>query len=170
METIRERLTRLEAVVGQIPEHEGSSLNERLELAMELVESAAGQYVELAEDASRKLQVLNEEISVLRRAVSNIPAGVGSSKPRLPEPKPFDGVRSSKELENFLWDMEQYFSVAKVDLGEQVDITAMYLIGDAKLWWRTRIKDDLNAGRPKIDIWDRLKMELNEQFLPNNTS
>ena len=66
--------------------------------------------------------------------------------------------------------MEQYFSVAKVDLGEQVDITAMYLIGDAKLWWRTRIKDDLNAGRPKIDTWDRLKLELKEQFLPNNTS
>jgi hypothetical protein len=46
----------------------------------------------------------------------------------------------------------------------------MYLSGDAKLWWRTRIKEDLNAGRPKIETWDRLKQELKEQFLPNNTS
>ena len=46
----------------------------------------------------------------------------------------------------------------------------MYLSGDAKLWWRTRIKDDLSAGRPKIEYWERLKKELKEQFLPNNTS
>jgi hypothetical protein len=38
----------------------------------------------------------------------------------------------------------------------------MYLYGDAKLWWRTRIKDDLTAGHPKIETWDRLKQELKE--------
>nr|TKS14806.1 hypothetical protein D5086_0000039750 [Populus alba] len=46
----------------------------------------------------------------------------------------------------------------------------MYLSGDAKLWWRTRIKDDLSARCPKIETWERLKKELKEQFLPNNTS
>ncbi|XP_042444160.1 uncharacterized protein K02A2.6-like [Zingiber officinale] len=46
----------------------------------------------------------------------------------------------------------------------------MYLIGDAKLWWRTRMVDDANAGRQKIDMWDRLKKEMKDQFLPGNTS
>nr|TKS05961.1 hypothetical protein D5086_0000127890 [Populus alba] len=66
--------------------------------------------------------------------------------------------------------MEQYFSVARIGATEQVDLTVMYLTGDAKLWWRTRTKDDLSAGRPKIETWERLKKELKEQFLPNNTS
>jgi hypothetical protein len=88
----------------------------------------------------------------------------------VPEPKCFGGARSSKELENFLWDMEQYFSVEKISVAEQVDLTVMYLTGDAKLWWRTRTKEDLSAGRLKIEMWDCLKQELKEQFLPNNTS
>nr|TKR74271.1 hypothetical protein D5086_0000296720 [Populus alba] len=46
----------------------------------------------------------------------------------------------------------------------------MYLSGDVKLWCRNRIKDDLSAGHPKIETWERLKKELKEQFLPNNTS
>ena len=59
-------------------------------------------------------------------------------KVRVPEPKPFGGARNAKDLENFLWDMEQYFIVARIPVGEQVTITSMYLSGDAKLWWRTR--------------------------------
>ena len=37
--------------------------------------------------------------------------------------------------------MEQYFIVARIHVGEQVTITTMYLLGDAKLWWRTRSSD-----------------------------
>lgn len=50
------------------------------------------------------------------------------SKPKLLEPNPLGGGRSSKELENYMWDMEQYFNVTKIDVGEQVNITVMYLI------------------------------------------
>ncbi|KAG6474774.1 hypothetical protein ZIOFF_068713 [Zingiber officinale] len=89
---------------------------------------------------------------------------------RVPEPKSFGGTRSAKELENFLWDMEQYFVVAKVPETKKEIIASMYLIGDAKLWWRTRLVDDANAGRQKIDTWDRLKKEMKDQFLPGNTS
>jgi hypothetical protein len=42
--------------------------------------------------------------------------------------------------------MKQCFSLAKIDRGKQVDITVMYLIGDAKLWRRTIIKDEFNDG------------------------
>jgi hypothetical protein len=35
---------------------------------------------------------------VLKRAVATVPTGGGTSKPRIPEPKPFDGARSFKEL------------------------------------------------------------------------
>jgi hypothetical protein len=170
MEAIRERLTHVETVLGPSAENENQSMNDRLAYDVEMAERAAGQYVDLAAEVSSKIRILEGEIAVLKKAVVSAPTGGGSSKPRVPEPKPFCGARSSKELENFLWDMEQYFGVARIEADEQVNITAMYLSGDAKLWWRTRIKDDLNAGRPKIDTWDRLKQELKEQFLPNNTS
>ena len=55
---------------------------------------------------------------------------------------------NAKELENFLWDMEQFFKVAHIPDGEKVSITSMYLTGDAKLRWRTRMEDDAESGRP----------------------
>jgi hypothetical protein len=137
---------------------------------MESAERAESLYISLAAESSERLEAAEETIAILKKAVTNSSVGVSSSKPKVPEPKCFGGARSSKELENFLWDMEQYFSVAKIGVAEQVDLTVMYLTGDAKLWWRTRTKDDLSAGRPKIETWDRLKQELKEQFLPNNTS
>ena len=53
---------------------------------------------------------------------------------------------------------------------EMVSITSMYLSGDAKLWWRTRMRDDAESGRPQITIWETLKKELKEQFLPTNSA
>jgi hypothetical protein len=170
MEAIRERLIRLETLIGSDEEGEERSIVDRLKKAMENAERAESLYISLAAESSERLEAAEETIAILKKAVTNSSVGVSSSKPKVPKPKCFGGARSSKELENFLWDMEQYFSVAKIGVAEQVDLTVMYLIGDAKLWWRTRTKDDLSVGRPKIETWDRLKQELKEQFLPNNTS
>ena len=162
MEAIRERLTRLETLIGQDDEDEECTILDRLKEATESAERAESLYITLAAESSERLAAAEEMIAILKRAVTNTPLGVSSSKPKLPEPKCFGGARSSKELENFLWDMEQYFSVAKIGVAEQVDLTVMYLMGDTKLWWRMRTKDDLSAGRPKIETWDRLKQELKE--------
>ena len=93
-----------------------------------------------------------------------------ATKVKVPEPKPFNGARSVKDLENFLWDMEQYFKVASVLDQEMITITSMYLSGDAKLWWRTHVEDDADAGRGKDDSWEALKKELKDKFLPTNTA
>jgi len=170
MEAIRKRLSQVETVLGSLAENKTQSVNDRLAYAVEMAERAAGQYVDLAAEVGSKIRILEREIAVLKKAVVSAPTSGGLSKPRVLEPKPFCGARSSKELENFLWDMEQYFRVARIGADEQVNITAMYLSSDANLWWRTQIKDDLNAGRPKIETWDCLKQELKEQFLSNNTS
>ncbi|RVW91492.1 hypothetical protein CK203_046164 [Vitis vinifera] len=44
----------------------------------------------------------------------------------------------------------------------------MYLTGDVKLWWQTRMEDDAESGRPQITTWETLKKELKDQFLPTN--
>ena len=66
--------------------------------------------------------------------------------------------------------MEQYFVDAQTPAGEQVTITTMYLLSNAKLWWWTRSSDDDVAGPPKIKMWETLKKELKDQFLPMNTA
>ena len=120
------------------------------------------------------MQKMSDEITILKRAVAG-GASSGSnenrSKFKVPEPKAFGGSRNAKELENFLWDMEQYFKAAHISENEMVTITSMYLIGDAKLWWRTRTDDDdEDSARPKINSWEMLKKELKDQFLPNNAA
>ena len=46
----------------------------------------------------------------------------------------------------------------------------MYLSGDAQLWWKTRSSDDVAVDRPRIGTWETLKKELQDQFLPTNTT
>ena len=74
----------------------------------------------------------------------------------------FNGNRNAKELENFLWDMKQFFKAAHIPDGEKVSITNMYLTSDAKLWWRTRMEDDAEFERPQITTWEILKKELKD--------
>ena len=60
------------------------------------------------------------------------------SKVRVPKPKIFSGNHDAKELENFIWDMEQFFKVAHVPNGDKVSIASMCLTRNAKVWWSTR--------------------------------
>ena len=66
------------------------------------------------------------------------------TKVRVHKPKPFGGAQNAKDLENFPWDMKQYFIATRIPIGKQITITTMYLLGDAKLWWQTRSR----LGRP----------------------
>ncbi|KAK3012758.1 hypothetical protein RJ639_008106 [Escallonia herrerae] len=92
-------------------------------------------------DWESKFQELQDRVELLSRAVVNTPAGGAehSSRPRVPEPKSYGGARDAKELENFLFDIEQYFRAIRVDSEPtKVSMAAMYLVGDAKLWWRKK--------------------------------
>ncbi|CAH9148831.1 unnamed protein product [Cuscuta epithymum] len=118
-------------------------------------------------------EILKTEIMILKKAIAtgSRPGVDGSSsKVRVPEPKCFAGARNAKELENFLWDMEEYFKAAKIPEEEKVVIAPMYLSEDAKLWWRGRSADDVASGRQGIESWEGLKRELKAQFLPHNVS
>lgn len=53
---------------------------------------------------------------------------------------------------------------------DKVSVGAMYLSGDVKLWWRSRIVLDNVVARDPIVNWDVIKKEIKVQFLPNNAS
>lgn len=46
-----------------------------------------------------------------------------------------------------------------------MSITSIYLVGDVKLWWRTRVED---SSRQPITDWPEMKQELRKMFLPCN--
>ncbi|KAL2454719.1 Uncharacterized protein Adt_47779 [Abeliophyllum distichum] len=86
--------------------------------------------------------------SMGKRLVGNGQAAAQEHAPRLriPELCTYGGTRDAKEVENFLFDMEQYFLAANIEDGtRRVTIATMYLGGDAKLWWRTNA--DIQANR-----------------------
>ncbi|KAK3020405.1 hypothetical protein RJ639_045710 [Escallonia herrerae] len=123
-------------------------------------------------DWESKFQELQDRMEILSRAVVNTPAGGAeySSRPRVQEPKSYGGARDAKELENFLFDIEQYFRAIRVDSEvTKVSMAAMYLVGDAKLWWRKKYAE-IEDGSYIINTWDILKHELKSQFFPENTA
>lgn len=70
------------------------------------------------------------------------------------KPKTYNGVRSAKELENFFWDVENYFKATKVSDGEKASVTTMYLSVMSKfggeqglLNWKVRIYHKLKRGK-----------------------
>ena len=75
-------------------------------------------------------------------------------------------MKGAKELENYLWDMEQFFEAAHVIDDEKVSITSMHMLGDAKLGRITRLEGDAKLGRPHITTRETLKREFKEKFLP----
>ncbi|XP_059663503.1 uncharacterized protein LOC132309188 [Cornus florida] len=150
---IRERVSRLEEFVGFPTEIE--------------VQDGAENLIVQIKNLASEMEIL------VKRSIHGSSRGGGdplSQKIKVPNPKSFSGTRNAKELKIFLWDMEQYFKAARILDGEKVTITSMYLSGDAKLWWRTWTEDDVSAGRPRIKVWETLKKELKDQFLPLNTA
>ncbi|KAA0046481.1 uncharacterized protein E5676_scaffold1251G00300 [Cucumis melo var. makuwa] len=114
---------------------------------------------------------VNTRLSLTMRAMANqvsIGGTVPVTKVKVSEPKPFCGVRDAKALENFIFDLEQYFKATNTVIEvAKVTLTTMYLCEDAKLWWRSRYMD-IQEGCCSIDTWDVLKKEICSQFFSKN--
>ncbi|CAL5413401.1 unnamed protein product [Camellia sinensis] len=116
-----------------------------------------------------EIEDLSGRVGVLTRAFGNASSGgMEFTRARVPEPRAYGGARNAKELDNFLFDREQYFKAVKADAEEtRISMATMYLSGDAKLWWQTK-HDEMQRGLSTIETWEQLKHELKLQFFPKN--
>ena len=75
----------------------------------------------LSEALRERLNDVESKMSLVKKVVpgSGHSANV-SHKVKVLESKSFGGARSTKALENFLWDMEQYFKATPISNGEKV--------------------------------------------------
>lgn len=122
------------------------------------------------------LEHCTTKLNILKLAMVEVPSPPSTSTPgcnlkvRIPEPTAYGGARIAKGLENFIWDIEQYFRVPGILKGEKVQICMAYLVDNTKPWWRTHIAPRLKGDQPTLQSWDNLKKELKAQFLPMGTS
>lgn len=85
------------------------------------------------------MDVQEELMNIWKMVDDNMPVSKEkASKVKIPEPKSFSGARSSKELESFLWhieDIEQYFCSAWIPDVEKVTILACILLEMKSYGW-----------------------------------
>ncbi|KAJ4955591.1 hypothetical protein NE237_012374 [Protea cynaroides] len=130
--TLEARLDRLEATMAngdkKITECFDSvkTLEGAMKIALDGVKEDFSRMVDSLREEIDNLRVVNEDlkakIPVLKRAVANEgPSQREISKLQIPEPKPFNGTRDVKVLENFIWQMEQYFKASKMEDEDEKD-------------------------------------------------
>ncbi|XP_070048631.1 uncharacterized protein [Nicotiana tomentosiformis] len=120
-----------------------------------------------------QLNVFNAALQGLLRGGENQSGGGVNLAPmaqklKIPEPKPYSGARNAKEVENFIFDIKQYFdAMGGLEEAKKVANAAMYLQGDAKLWWQVKY-EGIKAGEDALETWAELKAAIRLQFFPEN--
>ncbi|CAL1415135.1 unnamed protein product [Linum trigynum] len=139
-----------------------TAMNDAIEVMKEAV---AAEVTTLKEEVAE----LKSEVMLVKRAMANGPAiAQPASNMEIPRPKSFQGSRNAKELENFLWSLEQYFGASGIrDENTKVKTAPLYLSDVAMLWWR-RTQGDINRGTCVMESWDDFKREIKRQFYPEN--
>ena len=80
----------------------------------------------------------------------------------------FVGKRQERLVDDFLWEMEQYFEgVNIIDDGMKIKTATRYLKDTATLWWRRR-HADIERGMCVMNTWDDFVRELKRQLYPEN--
>ncbi|KAK9690347.1 hypothetical protein RND81_09G121600 [Saponaria officinalis] len=116
----------------------------------------------------RRVEEMTEMCSILEEKVKTRQTIPGARKVKAPPPRTFCGMRDSTEIDNFIFDMEQYFRVSQFDEELKIDTATMYLVDDAKLWWGSKYAE-IEVRAITMDKWDDFKKALKDQFYPMNT-
>ncbi|KAK8289414.1 hypothetical protein V6Z12_D07G190600 [Gossypium hirsutum] len=114
---------------------------------------------------------LKGELTIYKAVLGNGGLAVVAPKPNIdiPKPKEFKGTRSARDVDNFLWGMEQYFYAKGITEDvTKVTTTMMYLSNVALLWWRRRSTDVRRSGT-ETGTWEEFRCEFKAQFYPEYT-
>jgi len=117
-----------------------------------------------------QLEEARGDLALCKKAVVIGPLAPAMEPRRIdiPKPKSFAGTRNAREVDNFLWGLEQYFGAMGILEDEtRVKTAALYLTDTAMLWWRRR-QEDIRRGTCSITTFDTFKSELKRQFYPEN--
>ncbi|KAH1115215.1 hypothetical protein J1N35_008593 [Gossypium stocksii] len=112
---------------------------------------------------------MKEEIAKLKGELTICKAALGSgmlaSGPKqrhvdVSKPENFKGARSAREVNNFLWELEQYFRAMSInDDDTKVNTASIYFSDVALLWWRRKSTNEKRGGTT-IRTWEEFQIVL----------
>ncbi|KAA0046198.1 uncharacterized protein E5676_scaffold688G00220 [Cucumis melo var. makuwa] len=157
LDEISEKTNMIDAVACRVEDSSTGSaahIKERVEeldssqkTLLEMINGMLEDYRATLDVVRNEIVYVNARLSLIMRAMANqAPAGgaILVSRVKIPEPKPFCGVKDAKALENYIFDLEQYFRATNT------------------------FTKEAKEGRCTIDTWDALKRELRSEFFPEN--
>ena len=155
----------LNVVVGTMHEQLGIMEARVQVLTRENEELRAGLGWERAmHDVVRRLEAC--EVAAAQGVQQGQPAG----RMEVPKPKAFNGARSAREIDNWLYQMERYFDATfQLDDATKLRTIPLYLGDVPTLWWRRVTEDVARGRRGAIATWQEFKGELKRQFYPEST-
>ncbi len=96
--------------------------------------------------------------------VQGTAANVVIQRSEAPKPDVYRGAKKLRDVENFLYTMEQYFEASGImDDATKLKQVGSYLKEFALSWWK-RMKP--LEGKPAFDTWADFKKGFREYFLP----
>ena len=185
--TLGEKVEKLSRNVQILEDHFCKQLDQMKELTLTCLnaQTESERRIKALEDENRALRgdlqaqvdsVLSmveesrQDWSLCKRAVSEGNGSKGLEKSDIPKPKEFAGKREAKEVDNFLWQLEQYFAAREIlDGAARVQAASYFLSDVAMLWWR-RKSQEMKEGTCVIDTWEAFQRELKRQFYPENVA
>ncbi|XP_016752558.1 uncharacterized protein [Gossypium hirsutum] len=167
LSALEDRVVTLENFVGVIKEriddvddklHDGlQSMKEQLKVyVLDNVEQLTGRddaIETMVAALKEEIAELKGELTIHKAALGNGGLAVVAPKPNIdvPKPKEFKGTRSARDVDNFLWGIEQYFRAK----GITEDVTK----------WRRR-SINVRRGETEIRTWEEFLCEFKAQFYP----
>ncbi|KAK9697740.1 hypothetical protein RND81_08G057900 [Saponaria officinalis] len=139
------RFGKLESEMGACREILTEVLNRLTVLEEEKPNEGNDQTMDMINNLTSIVEELKIEVAELRiRRIRDSPSPE-TPKIKVPEPPKYSGERDSKEIDNFLWSIEHYFS-------------------------NRRRETDIQRGTCTITTWEEFKTDFKKQFYPENAT
>ena len=163
-------VTSLNKVLGD-QERRFAAVEARVEALQKVIQELQGQ---LAWEPA--LERLRRDL-MARIEMCEVAAATGGQQGRptgrvdAPKPKMFDGSRSARDIDNFLYHMERYFDATLIlDDASKLRTVPLFLGDVATLWWRRVCEDIARERRAAVTTWRDFKAELKRQFYPEHAT
>lgn len=93
-----------------------------------------------------KIKELEEQMALMHSVVvqgsmatTSTALGAHMAHVEVPKPNAFKGMRNAKDIDNFLWSLEQYFkAMGIVEDAGKINYAPLYLANTTMVWWRRR--------------------------------
>ncbi|XP_021987301.1 uncharacterized protein LOC110883944 [Helianthus annuus] len=177
-EHVTKSLQQLESLSSDIDETKDTFKAAIAILRNEMKEMLMNEFGQLKTNVEKELaschdsfKQMQTDLNILKQAVANGAGGTSNIVPKkvkVPQPTPFTGKREARAVDDFIWEIQQYFEGIDItDDAKKIKTAQLYLKDTAALWWRRKQKE-IEQGTRFITTWADFTKEIKRQFYLEN--